>query len=143
MPSIEAGRGVCYDEGMKTETPLEPGVVSVFRLLAGLWLAVMLASAAVQLVLNRWPSTVPSFLYLYLLILADAAFLFGYLSWSGLQKHLKSYYLPLGIIIAALGPIVEQHLAIIFRLVDYHAYPELLGSWQLIPILFIPLVITA
>jgi signal transduction histidine kinase len=141
--SMEAMRGLCYDEDMKMENQLEPGVLSVFRLLAGLRLAILLASGAAQLLLNHWPSNLPSFKYLVLLTILDAAILFGYLSWSGLQKYLHSFYLPLGILFAALGPIVEQHLAIVYNIGDRAAYPELVLSWQLIPILFIPLIITA
>ena len=67
--------------------------------------------------------------------------LFGYLSWSWLEKKLGRYYLPLGLIAATIVPL--------FSNLVYLASPQetaqitIVRSWLLFPILIVPLVIIA
>jgi signal transduction histidine kinase len=57
-----------------------------------------------------------------------------------LQRRLGNAFLPIGIILASAGPIVEQNLMLRVR-TDYELGFALVGAWQLIPLLFVPLVL--
>ena len=67
--------------------------------------------------------------------------LFGYLSWTWLERKLGSYYLPLALIAATIVPLFSNLI--------YLASPQetaqitILRSWLLFPILIVPLVIIA
>ena len=67
--------------------------------------------------------------------------LFGYLSWTWLERKLGSYYLPLALIAATVVPLFSNLI--------YLASPQetaqitILRSWLLFPILIVPLVIIA
>ena len=69
------------------------------------------------------------------------AFLFGYLSWTWLERKLGRYYLPLGLIAATIIPLFSNLI--------YLATPQetaqitIFRSWLLFPILIVPLVIIA
>jgi signal transduction histidine kinase len=69
------------------------------------------------------------------------AVLFGYLSWTWLEKKLKSYYLPLALVAATIIPLFSNLI--------YLASPQesaqitITRSWLLLPILIVPLVLIA
>lgn len=73
--------------------------------------------------------------------LAINGVLFGYLSWSWLEKRLKRYYLPLALIAATVVPLFSNLI--------YLASPQetaqitITRSWLLFPILIVPLVLIA
>ena len=73
--------------------------------------------------------------------LAINGVLFGYLSWSWLEKRLKKYYLPLALIAATVVPLFSNLI--------YLASPQetaqitITRSWLLFPILIVPLVLIA
>ena len=71
----------------------------------------------------------------------DIVLLLGYLSWPLPQQKLKSWYLPLGILLATIGPIIESDLPLILRYEGLTLANTLINSWQLMPVLFIPLVV--
>ena len=71
--------------------------------------------------------------------LAINGVLFGYLSWTWLEKKLKSYYLPIALIAATIVPLFSNLI--------YLASPQesaqltIIRSWLLFPILIVPLVL--
>ncbi|MCJ7717776.1 MAG: hypothetical protein MUO54_14825, partial [Anaerolineales bacterium] len=73
--------------------------------------------------------------------LATNGVLFGYLSWSWLEKKLHRYYLPLALIAATIVPLFSNLI--------YLASPQetaqitIIRSWLLFPILIVPLVLIA
>jgi signal transduction histidine kinase len=124
---------------MKT-TFLEPGLLQVFRLFTGLRLGLMVLGAASHLVFRDLPG---HFDYTYAWFsFAEVALLLVYLSWSTLQRWLGRAYLPIGLGIATIGPIIGQNLLLRER-IDFGAGTSLVGAWQLLPLLFIPLVFTS
>ncbi len=84
----------------------------------------------------------PSHLPLLWFSFASSALLLGYLSWLPLHRWLKGAYLPIGLVIASLGPILEQNL-VLREWIQYGPGISLAGAWQLIPLLFVPLVLIA
>ncbi len=119
--------------------PLEPGVLSTFKSLTVLRLVLLILSAVAQILLTGWPATAP---LLLLLSLGDVLLLLGFLSWDKLIVRLKSAYLPIAILVASAGPILEQHISV--RLSAANSEINfLVNAWQLFPLLFIPLFVTA
>jgi signal transduction histidine kinase len=125
---------------MKT-TALEPGLYSIFRLFAGLRLAITLLGLVSYLVLTslfhdlpREPNPV-----FHWLSLADACLMMAYLSWPGLQQRMGRYFLPVGLAIATLGPILEQAIAL--RAQAGLAMVDAGSVLQPFLLLFIPLVL--
>ena len=125
---------------MKLRYPLEPGVLSAFRLMSGVRFILIVLSILAQVIRFGWPSTQP---YMYWISLVSSGLLLGYLLWPRLEQLLKQYYLLIGVIIATLGPILEQFAAISFRLINPMNNSVVVSAWQLIPVLFIPLVVLA
>jgi signal transduction histidine kinase len=122
-----------------THESREPGVLPVFRLFALLWLGLFLLGGGILLVSKAFS---PSALVFYLAGIANAILLLGYLLWPPLQRHLGTKYLPIGIIIASVGPIITNHL-ISLQEVHPAETKSLLDAWPLTAILFVPLVIVA
>ena len=123
---------------MRLKPSLEPGVLAAFRLFTAARLTILLINAAIELLGRGWPKAVPG---IFLLSVFDVCLLFGYLSWGGLQARLKTWYLPLGILLATGFPIVEEHLVMKTALSGQLENTGLVGAWQLILVLLIPLFI--
>lgn len=138
--------------GMKRTGELEPGVLPTFRLFIGVQLLISTLGVIVH-----WlaPFHAPSEIIRHLsavasstalvtqmtIIAGESGLLFLYLSIPGLQRRLKSFYLPLGIIWAAAGPILSPYIELHIAGNDL---PELLLQtvlWQQIILLFIPLIV--
>ena len=140
--SIGRSVDIVYNGGMKPQTAIEPGVLSIFRTFSGLRLFLLLLTLLIQLIGRGWPQ--PNASYLFTVSLLDAGLLFLYLSLAGtLLPKLRSVYLPVGIVWAALGPILEPHLAYWLRSAGMTETTLMITAWQLVPVLFIPLVVTA
>jgi signal transduction histidine kinase len=124
---------------MKT-SPWESGLLTVFRWFAGLLLAIILLALLARLFI--WPISQGSVLRMLWAGLATAGLLFGYLMWPGLASRLGKAYLPVGLAIATLGPIIGHYYML--QAQDWPAAPiPLTGAWWLFPMLFVPLVIIA
>ncbi len=108
---------LCYDGDMK-ESKLEPGLLRVFR-----WYVILrfVFSIIMPLVSDQfgtkqeWVSTrqelasetdTTAFI---LLTAVEMILLFGYLSWLWLKRNLGKLYLPIGIFLATIGLVMEQH----------------------------------
>jgi len=119
---------------MKNRSDIEPGLLSLFRLLTVIRLGlVALVAFELQARAGSW---IP-----VLLSLADGLLLLGYLSWPALQRGLGRWYLPIGLGIAVVGPILVQH-AQVFFIPDWSSALRV-TVWQLLPVLLIPVVLTA
>jgi signal transduction histidine kinase len=120
-------------------TPLESGVLPVFRLFAALWLILVLLGGVMLLIREGFSQETLLFL---LAGVGNALLLLGYLLWPRLQRLLGSAYLPGAIVIASVGPILVSHLLLLL-----HVHPAetvtFIDTWPLAAILFVPLVIVA
>ena len=118
---------------------LEPGTLGIFRWLTGLRLGFALLSLLLKVLLPgqrtlRYPA----------LTILESAFLLGYLCWPWLQKTFGRLYLPLGLVVASGGPILEHVLTVALRLrAGVPAASAAQDTWMLILILFVPLILTA
>ncbi len=123
-------------EGMK-RTSLEPGLLHIFRLFTGIRLALLLLTLFFKLIQTeqrvlRYPS----------LGIVELAFLMGYLSWPWLRDLLGRAYLPLALVVASAGPIVEQSLTVGLRLrAGVPGSDASADAWQLFLVLFVPLIL--
>ncbi|HAL15918.1 MAG TPA: hypothetical protein DCP32_03945 [Anaerolineaceae bacterium] len=117
----------------------EPGIIKTFRLFTGVRLALVVFSilryflVGGSTTLEKWP-------YLAFMVL-DAGLLLIYLSLPRLSQFLKGVYLPIGIFLATIGPMLELHLVSNWfagSAPDRAAFILLL---QPILVLFIPLII--
>ena len=133
---------------MTQTNTFEPGLLSVFRLLAGLRLGLLVLAVAsrsiwlgagnAQLVSAKYGD------YFAIFDLVEATLLVVYLWWPAGQRRLGRWFLPVGLLLACIGPMVGHYLALT-RLSpdDLIEMRALLGAWQLIPILFVPLILIA
>ncbi len=76
-----------------------------------------------------------------LLSVGETIFLLVYLSWPQLRSKFGRIYLPIALIIATIGPIIENYLAIDLHQVDEFAQIQsIAGQFQVAILLFIPLI---
>jgi len=112
----------------------------MFRLISGLEvIAFVIVAAGVQYFGQNDPGQP---LNHYFINLFTSAFLFAYLSIPWLMRKLRSFYLPIAITIATAAPILSNR---IYLQLQIARYPNVLiaNAWELIPLLFVPLVFTA
>ncbi|MBN2548702.1 MAG: sensor histidine kinase [Anaerolineales bacterium] len=119
---------------------IKPGLLRVFRYFTAIAMAYY-AVVAVLSGLQTGQLINPGQVQLYLNLLTNIV-LFGYLSWGWLQRKLKGWYLPVGLLAATVIPI--------FSSLIYLAEPQvkdlslmIVRSWLLFPILLVPLVLIA
>jgi signal transduction histidine kinase len=129
---------------MKAIRELESGVLPTFRLFVGMQLAIT------ALWITHWllarvppPSAVVT---LALFSLLEPGLLFLYLSTPTLPRTLKSLYLPIGIVWAAAGPILDPYMNmnLIYLHPTANNAPEIFAQvmlWRQIILLLIPLVV--
>lgn len=140
------------------QTPLEPGLLSVFRIFTALRLGFLLLVTLFHLIAQ--PDLIevmkagspfdfshlgsPNYQlspYALLFGFGDVVYLVIYLWWPPVQRWLGRYFLPVGLAITTLGPILGQHLNTAwFTAADVFV---LAGAWQLVVVLFLPLVLIA
>ncbi len=138
------------------QTTLEPGLLSVFRIFTALRLGFILLTTIFHLVVHQEmfdlleamtgleiqkfliaQDTQPSLFGAFITI-GDVILLAIYLWWSPLQRWLGWAFLPIGLVIATLGPIISQQHLILYQPEDVLV---LAGAWQLVVVLFLPLVL--
>lgn len=130
--------GLCYDDRMPAH-PKRSQVVQIFRYFTGISMGYFAAlslftAAQTGQIVNL--SQIQSYVNL-----ANNGVLFGYLSWTWLEKKLGRYYLPLALVAATALPVFSNLI--------YLASPQesaqitITRSWLLFPILIVPLVIIA
>jgi signal transduction histidine kinase len=119
--------------------PPDPGVLPIFRLFAILWLVLFLLGGGILLVSEAFSHKAVLF---YLTGTANAVLLLGYLFWPELPRHMGNRFLPIGVVIASVGPILVNHLTGLVRVQPVEMATSI-KSWPLTAILFVPLVIIA
>jgi signal transduction histidine kinase len=141
-------------QGMERTGELEPGVLPTFRLFIGVQLVISILGMIVHWTLpfhppseiirhlNAIASSTAVFTQLTILAI-ESGLLFIYLSIPNLRKRLKSFYLPIGIAWAVIGPILSPYIELRFAGGNN---PELFlqtALWQQIILLFIPLIVVS
>ncbi|HVP21437.1 MAG TPA: sensor histidine kinase [Anaerolineaceae bacterium] len=131
----------CYNKCVKNPQ-VNPALISAFRVFAGVMLLLGLFPIVSQFF--GPPSRFLRFLGNPYVTLIEAAVLLAYLSWPWLQSRLGRLYLPIAIAIATLAPIIANFLGIDFTQADELAQVRsLAGQWQVIFLLFVPLILIA
>jgi signal transduction histidine kinase len=121
-------------QGMEKRSGIEPGLLSLFRMLTALRVGLMMLGAlGAQSRGGPWVAP--------LLGSADGLILLAYLAWPGLPRRLGHLYLPLGLGIAVIGPLAMQYAQA--RFVETSVFTPLLMAWQQLPVLLIPVVLIA
>ena len=116
---------------------IEPGLLQLFRLSIGLRLGISILSLCLWLVAadtraERFPF--PGIL--------ETSLLMVYLSWLWLRQQLGRIYLPLALVIASVGPIIEYKLTVVARMIGGLPRGSLADdAWLLFVMLFVPLIL--
>lgn len=139
MTTVIYGKsGLCYDADMKSPRSIESGVLPAFRLFTGIQFAI----TALGVITQAFPffQTQTRAITLMPIHLVEPGLVFIYLSIPGLRRSLKSYYLPVGIVAAALGLIIEPFIfrnnvsesfvSWLWRQVLFLSIPLYVVSWQ-------------
>lgn len=133
---------------MTESRPLEPGLLAVFRLFAGLQLA--LCSAEVLRLVHiatahGMPPAAVEPAYAFTVVgFGGSLLLMAYLAWPWLQRLLGTRYLPLGVALATVVALAGAHLEFVanYQMKDFDpsAAVEL---WEAALVLLAPLVVLA
>jgi signal transduction histidine kinase len=124
-------------EHPRTTTEIERGLLPVFRLFIGLRFALLLLSALanrspVDARIQRHPG----------LGLIETGFLLLYLAWPR-QRHGR-FFLPVALLIASAGPVIEHALTVLTRLRNGAGPVQAAtDAWLVIVVLIVPLVIAS
>ena len=123
---------------------LEPGLLSIFRLFITVrWMALVsglvfsaLLDASYLEAFAQFPFASP-----LMMLVVESSFMLFYVWYRPVQRKLGRFFLPLGLAIVILSPIIGSYVEMLHssapRLSAYHA------NWNLFVTLFIPLVILA
>lgn len=125
-------------ESRRTEaTPLEPGLLTVFRVYTFLRFGAMVLIASVFLGGMGVPFEL-KFIPTATMFILEMGILIVYLYSSWIRRRLGPAYLPLALVIATLGPIIEMRSVFAVAPIDH------LGEfWLIFPFLAIPVILCA
>lgn len=123
----------------KMKRPIEPGLLRIFRYFAGVAVVYFAILWGYTLFSAGWEKSV-QFQFLGNFVVYFC--LYGYLNLPIMEQRLRKIFLPLGLLVAALFPVVGNFVyllhpqqADIFTIIN--------RSWLWLPILFVPLVLIA
>lgn len=119
-------------------TTIEPELLSVFRMFTALQLGLWFFRLLLSVFFDRYSDVLTSFGLLF--ELAYLLVLMAYLSSSWLMRKMGQMFLPIALLVASVGPIVVLRLLLDFNLPESSRE---LGAWQMIPMLFLPLILVA
>jgi len=119
---------------------IEPGLLRVFRIFILMQITLFLALVGLDVFLFNFFT--PVIQARNLISLVVWTFLFVYLSWSRLYLYLKKYYLPLALIVASVFPMISNQ-PILKLTIEKNLPGIVISVWQLLPALFMPLVLIA
>lgn len=118
-------------------TALEPGLLPAFRLLLILRLLIQALAIAISLAAGQ------TFHPYRALAFAETLLLIGYLSWPWLPRRLGRAYLPLALLIASAGPLLENALFVWMNVrAGATALSGTISQWELALVLLPPLIVT-
>lgn len=120
-------------------TPLEPGLRSIFRLFLGIQLGVLLINVLSHAHLGRLSGNP------FCIIAVAAAgilFLCGYLSWPWLATRLGRFYLPAALIFSIFISLLVQN-ELMQSFINPQEFNDEGWEWQFFLFLFFPLILTA
>ncbi len=124
---------------MTKNIPLEPNLLSIFRLFLGIQFGVLLINVLSHVHLGRL-SGCP-----FCIIAVAAAgilFLCGYLSWLWLAARLGRFYLPVALIFSIFISLLVQN-ELMQSFIDPQEFSDEGWEWQFFLFLFFPLILTA
>ena len=116
---------------------LEPGLLPIFRAYVFVRLGAMALVAVIYTLWIGIPFEI-ALLPTATFFLGETIFLFIFLSRPWFQRHLGRFYLPLALVIASAGPILE-----IRYILNVYGSERLLEFWLIFPFLTVPLILTA
>lgn len=123
----------------KMKKVIEPGLMRVFRYFAAVAMVYFAILSVVSMFTNefgvpfKFQLSGNFFVYLGLLV---------YLNLPQIEKRLKSFYLPFGLSVASVFPIIGN-ITYLFDLQHTTVFTIISRSWLWLPILFVPLVLIA
>jgi signal transduction histidine kinase len=116
---------------------LEPGLLSIFSLYFVVRLGVILLSGVFYFASYGFSMGLEITPYVILFV-GDLLFLFVFLTWPWLQRHLGALYLPIALIISSAIPIVEARF-----LSGLYGGSDIAKLWLVFPFLSVPLILIA
>lgn len=120
-------------------TPLEPGLLSNFRLFLGIQLGVIALNVLAHIHLGQL-SGCP---FCIIAVAAAGIFLLcGYLSWPWLATRLGRFYLPAALVFAVFISLLVQN-ELMQSFIDPQEFSSEGWEWQFFLLLFFPLILTA
>jgi len=122
---------------MMRSHPLEPGLLGIFRIYVFLRIAAMMLIAAVFLGGFGVPFEV-EFIPTAVLFAIEMAFLIVYLYSSWMRRRLGTAYLPIALLAATVGPILEMRYVFSVTATD-----SIAEFWLIFPFLVVALILTA
>lgn len=117
--------------------PLEPGLLPTFRAYVFVRLGAM---ALVGLIYALWVGVPfqPELVSTAALFIGETVFLYVFLSRPWFHRHLGRFYLPLALLVASAGPILEMRY-----IFSVYGVERVLEFWLIFPFLTVPLILTA
>ncbi len=138
---------------MKGKTQLEPGLLKTYRLLS--WIIVGISTIQAVSIYMRMDFTNFSIHPLWIYPFGNLLIL-GLLYWPWVRKKTGKFFVPILVVLTAINGIVTTYLSSLLRSnvliessqivklpFDINEFNLILASWQLIPLLFIPLIMVA
>lgn len=126
---------------MKAVVEVESGLLPTFRLFIGIQLVLTaLRVASLRVASTFYPAELVTPPAVFSIL--EPVLLLLYLSVPGLRRRLGAFYLPIGIVWAAVGPTIEPYLEFAAREVVPENY-LLFALWRQINLLFIPLIVVS
>jgi len=130
-----------YDYVMikKMKRSIEPGLLRIFRYFAGVAVVYFAILWGYTLFAAGWEKSVQfQFLGNFVVYL----FLYGYLTLPFMEQRLKKLFLPLGLLVASLFPVIGNFVYLLHP-AQANIFTIINRSWLWLPILFVPLVLIA
>ena len=123
----------------KMKRPIELGLLRIFRYFTGVAVVYFAILWGYTLFAAGWEESVQfQFLGNFVVYLG----LYGYLSFPFLERRLKKLFLPLGLLVAALFPVIGNFVYLLHP-AQANIFTIINRSWLWLPILFVPLVLIA
>jgi len=118
---------------------IEPGLLRIFRYFTNVALVYFAIMWVYAVISTGWVLALQVQMMVNLLVYLGLS---GYLSWSLLEKRLKKFYLPIGLALATIIPVMSNFIYIIDPS-QANINNIINRSWLWLPVLLVPLVLIA